>query len=99
VRVGLMYSSGRGVRHRLSCGAAHLAQAAALGSEYACFCLGSFHEEGLFGFDKNAAEASSYYAKISNCTFKCHLSDERRAQAAEWLQAHPLQPTTRPSDY
>jgi hypothetical protein len=72
--VGFMYCHGRCVTSNVTLGAARLGQAAALGSDYACYVLGKLHEEGSFGCHKDAAEASFYHAKIPGCTVK-HLND------------------------
>jgi hypothetical protein len=94
--VGWMYCYGKAVRTNVSRGTVQISQAAALGSDWGCYMLGHFHQQGCFGFDKDAAEASYYYAKIPGCTIK-HLSAEQQARATEWLQAHPLQPIAGPA--
>jgi DNA-binding Lrp family transcriptional regulator len=87
--VGHQYCHGKGVKVNLGRGTARLGQAAALGSDWACYALALFHEVGSFGCDKDEAEAAYYYAKIPGCTVK-HLNSDSLAKAAEWLQAHPV---------
>jgi hypothetical protein len=96
-RVGMMYCRGQGTTSSVSRAAARLSRAVELGSDTACCHLGCLYQLGAYGFEKDVAEASFYYAKIPNCTLK-DLSAEQLARAAEWVQAHLLQPTTQPSD-
>lgn len=95
--VGVMYCQGRGVATVISRGAARLGEAAALGSDWACYELGRYHLKGSFGFRKDAAEASYWYSKIPGCTVK-DVTSKAAARAAEWLQAYLLQPTDPPKD-
>jgi TPR repeat protein len=97
VQVGVMYCHGQGVTSSVSRGATYLSQAVELGSDVACYEFGRLYQEGICGFEKDAAVASFYYSKVQGCTFK-HLPDAHLAKAVEWLQAHPVLPTTRPSD-
>jgi hypothetical protein len=97
LHVGLMYCYGKGVTSNDTRGTIRLGQAAALGLDWACYYLGKFHQNGLYGFDKDPAEAATYYAQIASCTIKDSSGDTRLTKAAEWLKAHSLQPSVRPS--
>jgi TPR repeat protein len=61
-----------GVTANVSSGAARLGQAAALGSDWACYVLGLYHQKGEYGFVKSAAEASFYYDKVSKLHGQAH---------------------------
>jgi TPR repeat protein len=95
--VGWMYCHGSGVPINVNRGAARLGQAAALGSDWACCELGNYHKDGICGYDKDAAEASFYFARIPSCTVK-HLSAEELSDAAEWLSAVGAHPAAEHDD-
>ena len=65
-----------------------LAQAAALGSQHACFLIGSAHKHGRHGADKDDAETTRWFRKMQSCAVK-NTSEKNREMAAKWLREHP----------
>ena len=62
--------------------------AAMLGSEHACSVLGYANENGYYGFEKDASEASRWYKGMKQCKYLDSV-EPYRIRAARWLSAHP----------
>ena len=82
---GVAYWNARGVEKNVFRGTCMLAQAAALGSQHACFLLGSAHKHGRHGADKDDAETTRWFRKMQGCQFK-DSGETALKEAGEWLR-------------
>lgn len=82
---GFAYLNARGVEKNVFRGTCMLAQAAALGSQHACFLLGSAHKHGRHGADKDDAEATRWFRKMQGCQIK-DSGEASHKEAGEWLR-------------
>ena len=60
------YKRGAGVAENQGRSIACMAQAAGLGSEYACFFLGHWHRNGMNGLDKDERETRRWFQKMQS---------------------------------
>lgn len=84
----IAYLNGSGVERNQSRGLSMLMFAAMLGSEHACSVLGYANENGYYGFEKDASEASRWYKEMKQCKYLDSV-EPYRIRAARWLSAHP----------
>ena len=84
---GVAYCIGLGVEKDAPRGLVMLGQAAALGSEHACYLLGWAHRYGRYSLKQDEQEATRWFAKMASCEIK-NSRDEYR-EAAAWLREHP----------
>ena len=90
IMCGLMYSEGGGVAKNVGRSIACMAQAAGLGSEHACYWLGSAHLAGNRGLDVDKKETRRWFEKMQRCMpVADSLGDEQRDVAAKWLRENP----------
>ena len=61
--------------------------AAARGSDAACYVLACLHRDGLSGLDKDPKKAARCFRQMEGCQVK-DSPDECRDEAAEWLRQH-----------
>ena len=85
---GVLYLNGQGVEQSDIRGCSVISAAAALGSEHACATLGLANAEGIFGFAKDAQEATRWYREMQKCDVATS-DEETREKAAAWLREHP----------
>ena len=84
---GFYYINGLGVEEDATRGLIMMGQAAALGSDYACYVLGHDYENGLGGAKKDRAEAAKWYRRMDGCKHK-NCSEEVLAKVAERLREY-----------
>ena len=86
--LGWRYLLGTGVRQCSVHGGALLGEAAALGSQEACYNLGQFYADGAHGFPKDRQLARRWFARVLSAAEK-DLRPEYVDEAAAWVEAHP----------
>ena len=86
---GLCYIFGEGVEVDVPRGFMMLGQAAALGSDYACYQLGHTYAHGTHRAKKDRAEAAKWYRRMDGCRYKsCDNDKDIVAEVAEWLREY-----------
>ena len=84
---GCLYILGRGVEMDVPRGFMMSGQAAALGSEFACYVLGLAYAHGAHGAKKDRAEAAKWYRRMDGCKYDTCM-EAARAKVAEWLREY-----------
>lgn len=89
--LGRYYLNGEGVERNFAHGMMLLAEAAMLGSQCACFNLGSYYANGWDGVPKVPEQARRWFSKVECASIKdLHLvSVKEAAWFATWLEQHP----------
>ena len=85
---GYYYVHDLGVAEKdVSRGLIMLGQAAALGSDFACYKLGYGYAHGKYGVKKDPAEAAKWYRRMVGCKYN-NCTQQVLAKVSEWLREH-----------
>ena len=84
--IGTAYLDGKGTAQNISTGLVKLGQAAALGSEHACYVLAWIYHGGECHVAKDPTQVRYWVAKMRRAAgnLKCHCDETFRATAASW---------------